>query len=282
LRAAFLGEIADTLRIGQRDVEILVRQNERDRASLDDLADQTILLPDGRQVPLEVVAEVHDRRDWAMITRFDGKRTVSVQANVDARQASAQAIVNDVKANWLAEFEQRHPTVKVSFEGQVARSAETGGSIASGLLVGLLGVFVILSFQFRSYAEPLIVMLAIPLAFVGALWGHVLLGWYISMPSMIGAASLAGIVVNDSILLVQFIKEHRSKGLSVVVAGQSGQASGHSYYLHHYHRRVVALAGRNQRAVSGHQTSGDFGSVWPVGHYCVGTCDDSGGLCVVR
>jgi|TARA_R110001592_G_scaffold95560_2_gene275354 multidrug efflux pump subunit AcrB len=223
LRAAFLGEIADTLRIGQRDVEILVRQNERDRASLDDLADQTILLPDGRQVPLEVVAEVHDRRDWAMITRFDGKRTVSVQANVDARQASAQAIVNDVKANWLAEFEQRHPTVKVSFEGQVARSAETGGSIASGLLVGLLGVFVILSFQFRSYAEPLIVMLAIPLAFVGALWGHVLLGWYISMPSMIGAASLAGIVVNDSILLVQFIKEHRRKGMTAIVA--AGQAS---------------------------------------------------------
>jgi multidrug efflux pump subunit AcrB len=223
LRAAFLGEIADTQRIDQRDVDILVRQAERDRSSLDDLADQTILMPDGRQMPLDVVADMHDRRDWAMITRVGGQRTVTVQANVDARKASAQSVVNDIRSKWLTEFERRHPTVAVSFEGQVASSAETGGSIARGLVIGLLGIFVILSFQFRSYAEPLIVMLAIPLAFVGALWGHVLLGWYISMPSMIGAASLAGIVVNDSILLVQFIKENRSKGMSAVVA--AGQAS---------------------------------------------------------
>ncbi|MBK1871828.1 MULTISPECIES: efflux RND transporter permease subunit [unclassified Marinobacter] len=223
LRAAFLGEIVDTQRIGRRDVDILVRQGEEDRSSLEDLADQTILMPDGRQMPLEVVAKIHDQRDWAMITRVGGQRTVTVQANVDAREASAQAVVNDMSGQWLTEFKQRHPNVDISFEGQVARSAETGGSIARGLLIGLLGVFVILSFQFRSYAEPLIVMLAIPLAFVGALWGHVLLGWYISMPSMIGAASLAGIVVNDSILLVQFIKEHRSKGMSAIVA--AGQAS---------------------------------------------------------
>jgi len=223
LRAAFLGEIADTQRIDQRDVEILVRQAEPDRSSLDDLAQQTILMPDGRQMPLEVVADIHDQRNWGMITRVGGQRTVTVQANVDARKASAQAVVNDMRSQWLMEFEQRHPNVTVSFEGQVARSAETGGSIARGLMVGLLGVFLILSFQFRSYAEPLIVMLAIPLAFVGALWGHVLLGWYISMPSMIGAASLAGIVVNDSILLVQFIKEHRRKGITAIVA--AGQAS---------------------------------------------------------
>lgn len=223
LRAAFLGDIADTLRIGQRDVEIMVRQDAYDRSSLDDLADQTIVLPDGRQVPLDVVVQTQDRRDWAMITRLDGRRTVTVQANVDARLASAQAVVSAMRSDWLAGFQQRHPQVAVSFEGQVARSAETGGSIVRGLLIGLLGIYIILSFQFRSYAEPLIVMLAIPLAFVGALWGHVLLGWYISMPSLIGAASLAGIVVNDAILLIQFIKEHRSKGFSAIVA--AGQAS---------------------------------------------------------
>ena len=206
LRAAFLGDIADTQRIGRRDVEVLVCQDTRDRDSLDDLAEQTIVLPDGRQVPLEVVVQTQDRRDWAMITRVDGRRTVTVQANVDVRAASAQAIVNAMRADWLAGFRQRHPDVALSFEGQVARSAETGGSIVRGLLIGLLGIYVILSFQFRSYAEPVIVMLAIPLAFVGALWGHVLLGWHISMPSLIGAASLAGIVVNDAILLISSSK----------------------------------------------------------------------------
>lgn len=220
LRAAFLGEIVDTQRIGSRDVDILVRQAKSDRNNLDDLADQTILMPDGRQMPLATVASSEEKRGWAMITRIDGQRTVSVQANVDARSASAQAIVNDMQAHWLADFKQQYPKVSVSFEGQVARSAETTGSIRRGLLIGLLGVFVILSFQFRSYIEPLIVMLAIPLAFVGAIWGHVLLGWYISMPSLIGAASLAGIAVNNSILLIQFIKEHRSQGMSTIAAAQ--------------------------------------------------------------
>ena len=206
LRAAWLGEIADTQRIGDRDIEILVRQAAGDRDSLDDLADQTITLPDGNRVPLSEVAEMYELRDWARITRIDGRRTVTVEANVDARLSSGQAIVNDLRGGWLADFKARHPQVDVVFEGQVARSAETGSSIGRGLLIGLVGIFVILSFQFRSYVEPLIVMLSIPLAFIGAVWGHVLMGYYISMPSLIGAAGLAGIVVNNAILLIHFIK----------------------------------------------------------------------------
>ncbi|MFO7785534.1 MAG: efflux RND transporter permease subunit [Thermodesulfobacteriota bacterium] len=223
LRAALLGEIADTQRIGDWDIEILVRQAEQDRNSLDDLADQTIQLPDGRRVPLEVVAEMTERRDWARITRIDGQRTVTVEANVDARVTSGQAIVDDLRARRLVDFQARHPKVGVVFEGQVASSAETGGSIRRGLLIGLICIFLILSFQFRSYVEPLIVMLSIPLAFIGAIWGHVLMGYYLSMPSLIGAASLAGIVVNNAILLIQFIKGHRRQGLSAVAA--AGRAS---------------------------------------------------------
>lgn len=223
LRAAWLGEIADTQRIGDHDVEILVRQAHDDRNSYDDLSDQTITLPGGKRVPLAEVTEVRQQRDWSRITRVNGRRTVTVQANVDARLSSGQAIVADLRARWLSGFRARHPKVDVSFEGQVARSAETGGSIGRGLLIGLIGVFVILSFQFRSYVEPLIVMLSIPLAFIGAVWGHVLMGYYLSMPSLIGAAGLAGIVVNNAILLIQFIKSHREKGLSAVQA--AGQAS---------------------------------------------------------
>src|SRR5690554_2979280 len=192
LRAALLGEIADTQRIGDQEIEVLIRLAEGDRNSLDALADLTIALPDGRRVPLEVVANAEERREWARITRIDGRRTVTVEANVDARRASGQAIVDDlVGSGWLEDFGARHPEVAVSFEGQVASSAETGGSIGRGLLIGLVGIFVILSFQFRSYVEPLIVMLSIPLAFIGAIWGHVLMGYYLSMPSLIGAASLA-------------------------------------------------------------------------------------------
>lgn len=223
LRAAWLGEIADSQRIGAWDIEILVRQAKGDRDDLDDLADQTIQLADGQRVPLSAVATVSEQRDWARITRIDGRRTVTIAADVDARLASGQAIVSDLRARWLTDFQARHPTVEVQFEGQVANAAETGGSIRRGLLIGLLGIFVILSFQFRGYVEPLIVMLAIPLAFIGAIWGHVLMGYYLSMPSLIGAASLAGIVVNNAILLIQFINANRAQGLSAAAA--AGQAS---------------------------------------------------------
>jgi len=223
LRAAWLGEIADTQRIGDHDVDILVRQTAASRDSYADLVDQTITLTDGSRVPLSEAAEMHEQRDWSRIIRINGRRTVTVQANVDARLSSGQAIVADLRGDWLTDFKARHPLVDVSFEGQVASSAETGGSIGRGLLIGLVGVFVILSFQFRSYVEPLIVMLSIPIAFIGAILGHVLMGYYLSMPSLIGAAGLAGIVVNNAILLIQFIKSHRERGLSAAQA--AGQAS---------------------------------------------------------
>lgn len=223
LRAAVLGEISDTLRIGEWDVDVLVRHALEDRKSLDDLQDLTIRLPDNSRVPLGVAVDIEQARDWSVITRIDGLRTVTVSADVDARRANADAIVSDIRQGWLAGFQARHPQVGVVFEGQIARSAETGGSIRRALLIGLIGIFLILSFQFRSYTEPLIVMLSIPLAFVGALWGHVLMGFYLSMPSLVGAASLAGIVVNNAILLIQFIKEHRSAGMEIHAA--AGQAS---------------------------------------------------------
>jgi len=223
VRAALLGEIADTQRIGHFDIEILVRQAAVDRDSLDDLADQTISLADGSRVPLEVVANVTEQRDWARITRIDGRRTVTVEANVDARRSSGQSIVKSMRGEWLDGFRERHPGVDVRFEGQVARSAETGGTIARGLLIGLVGIFVILSFQFRSYVLPLLVMFSIPFAFIGVIWGHVIMGYYLSMPSLIGAASLAGIVVNNAILLIHFANTHRQRGLDAVAA--AGQAS---------------------------------------------------------
>ncbi len=223
LRAAMLGQIAATQRIGEWDIEILVSQADQDRRSLDDLADQISQLPDGRQIPLDALVRVEEDRDWARITRINGRRTVVVSANVDARQTSAQAVVKDIKNSRLARFLEQHPGISVVFEGQVANSAETGKSIGRGLLIGLLGIFVILSFQFRGYVEPLIVMLSIPLAFIGAIWGHVLMGFYLSMPSLIGAASLAGIVVNNAILLIHFIKVHREQGLAAAAA--AGQAS---------------------------------------------------------
>ncbi|BAZ95183.1 cation/multidrug efflux pump [Thiohalobacter thiocyanaticus] len=223
LRTGILGEIVDTVQVGDQHIEILVRQSGAERATLDFLRDAVILDGQGNAVPLGEVVEIRAARDWAQITRIDGRRTVTVSADVDGRRANADAIVTDLSQSWLPELLARYPGVEVGIEGQAARSRETGQSIARGLLLGLLGIFLILSFQFRSYLEPLIVMLSIPLAFMGAIWGHVLMGYNLSMPSLVGAASLAGIVVNNAILLVMFIKQYRAEGMEVRAA--AGRAS---------------------------------------------------------
>jgi multidrug efflux pump subunit AcrB len=223
LRAGVLGERLETLQIGAQPVEIVVRQSAGERATLDLLDDAIVMSADGRAVPLATVATIEPAREWARIRHIDGRRTLTVTAEVDTRVTNAAAIVQDLQRQWAPALVERFPELELRYAGQVARSAETGQSIARALAIGLLGIFVILSFQFRSYVEPLIVMLAIPMAFLGAIWGHVLMGYDLSMPSLIGAASLAGIVVNNSILLVQFIDAYRREGLDAAAA--AGRAS---------------------------------------------------------
>jgi multidrug efflux pump subunit AcrB len=110
--------------------------------------------------------------------------------------------------------------LRIDYQGEVAEGRQTQLSMIRALLIGLVGVFVLLSFQFRSYLEPITVMMAIPMALIGVIWGHKLLGLPFTMPSLLGFASLAGVVVNDSILLVQFIKQRRRAGTSVEEAAR--------------------------------------------------------------
>jgi multidrug efflux pump subunit AcrB len=215
LRAAFLGTTVMTVREGAvaHDVEIV--QAKRDRDARSDLEEFTVALPGGGTVPLSTVALVEETRGWSTITHVDGVRTVTVQADVDGRIGNADAIVAAVVAEFLPGLAEGMPSLSYAIGGQSANSAETVASILRGFLIGLVGIFVVLSYMFRSYIEPLIVMATIPLAFLGAIWGHVLMGYNISMPSLVGAASLAGIVVNNSILLVQVTKERAMEGLAV-------------------------------------------------------------------
>lgn len=223
LRSAFLGTTISTVRRGNIAHEVEIVQVKSDRDSRADLAAFTITLPDGSTVPLSTVAQIEEARGWGTITQVDGARTLTVQADVDGRLGNADAIVSRMAGSFLPELTSR--TFGLSFEigGQSANSAETVGSILRGFLLGLIGIFVVLSYQFRSYVEPIIVMVTIPLAFLGVIWGHALMGYNISMPSLVGAASLAGIVVNNAILLVQVIKSHTAQGLSVAEA--AGQAA---------------------------------------------------------
>ena len=173
--------------------------------------------------PIHAVANIEPDRGWARIARVNGMRTVTVRGDLDSRVVKANALHSRLKADFLPTLAAKYPEVSVSFEGEVKEGNTTSASMMVAMMIGLIGVFVLLSFQFRSYIEPLVVMFAIPMALVGVIWGHIIIGIDVSMPSMLGFVSLAGIVVNDSILLVLFLKKEAEEGADIVSA--AAQAS---------------------------------------------------------
>ncbi|PIV75672.1 MAG: AcrB/AcrD/AcrF family protein [Rhodobacteraceae bacterium CG17_big_fil_post_rev_8_21_14_2_50_65_11] len=218
LRAAFLGTQLAEIRRGDLAWDLEVRLSDNDRATRADLTAFEIALPAGDTVPLTSIARVTEARGWGSITQRNGLRTLTVSADVDGRNGNADAITARMADGFLSDLATATSGLSFEVGGQAANSAETVASILRGFLIGLVGIYLVLSFQFRSYIEPLIVMITIPLAFLGVIWGHALMGYNISMPSLVGAASLAGIVVNNAILLIGVINARRADGLSAADA----------------------------------------------------------------
>lgn len=219
LRAAFYGNTVSEVQRGRESYEIDVRLDPTDRDGLEDLDYFVLSTAEGKLVPLSVVADIQADRGFSRINRVDGRRTVTVQADVDARIANAKEILAETRAKFLPGLLERNPGVGYSFQGSDKEAGKTQRSMMTGFALGLVGIFLLLSFQFRSYVEPVIVMVIIPFSFMGAIAGHLLLGLDFTMPSILGFVALAGVVVNDSILLVEFIKDHHGQVKSVVLAG---------------------------------------------------------------
>ncbi|MFN3189987.1 MAG: efflux RND transporter permease subunit [Aureliella sp.] len=220
LRGSFQGLLSDQIQVGGEGYDVEVRFAESDRTSILDLEDFRVTVPGGKSVPLSDVATLTWDRSWSRIGRRDGAVTVNVMANVDSDRTNTLGILRELQANELAQMEADHPGLAMAIRGEAEKGAETGASLAKAGIIGCLGVFIILSYQFRSYLEPFVVMVAIPFAFVGVVWGHYLFDMSLSLPSVMGYASLAGIVVNDSILLMLFLKSKLSEGVSVEAAAQ--------------------------------------------------------------
>ncbi len=212
LRAAFFGTTAREMQVGRESIEVDVRLAERDRSTLAGLDDFRVTLPNGKLVPLSIVADLEVTRAFARVARVDGQRTVTLRGDVDREHVNVEELLRTFEKTHRADFEAAHPGVAIDLEGEAQESADTNASILKAFMLGLMGVFILLSFQFRSWVEPFIVMMAIPLSLIGVIWGHMLLGYDLTMPSIFGFVSLAGIVVNDSILLVTFAKTRLAKG----------------------------------------------------------------------
>jgi multidrug efflux pump subunit AcrB len=218
LRAAFFGTTVSEIQRGAEAYEIDVRIDPQNKDSLADIDDFVISQPDGSLIPLTAIADIEIGRGFSRINRVNGQRTVTVQGDVDVTIANANEILADTAANFFPDLAKRYPDVSVSLQGQNKETETTQRSMVGGFVLGLIGVYLLLSFQLRSYVEPLVVMVIIPFALIGAIGGHMLLGLDFTMPSMLGLVALAGVVVNDSILLVNFIKHYHGDTKSVAEA----------------------------------------------------------------
>ena len=218
IRAAIHGVTKLDVVKGENTYDVTVRLAAKDRNSLEDIKALTIRLPDGRRIALSSVATVQQVRGYARLHRINGIRTVSVQGTLDTKIANAKEIMGMTKKKFLPSLKKKYPQISFSFAGQNSANAVTMTSLQRNVLIGLFGVFLILSFQFRSYLQPLAVMLAIPMGLIGVVWGHLFLGLELSMPSLVGLATLMGVVVNDSILLVTFIKNHWQAEMTITQA----------------------------------------------------------------
>lgn len=220
LRAAYYGTTISEIQVDGRVVEVTAQFAGADQGSYRAFDDFLVTRADGTSIPIDLVADVAIGQGVSRINRENGMRTVTIQGTIDTRSANANAIVSDTMTRFLPDLLDRYPGIILDVEGQRAEAAKTQQSMLKGFLIGLLGVFLLLSFLFRSYVEPIVVMLVIPLSLVGSIFGHMAMGLDFSMPSMLGFVALAGVVVNNSILLVDFVKRE-SEGSETVAEAAS-------------------------------------------------------------
>jgi multidrug efflux pump subunit AcrB len=220
VRAAYQGMKIDEFQIGPESYEVNLRLIASDRVDAEDLYNLSIIAAKGKLIPLSAVADIEEVRGWARINRVNRQRTVTVQGDVDRSQANAQELLTLAQAEFIPELLKRYPDIHYGLQGESKESAKTGQSIVRNVLLGLIGVYMLLALQFKGYVAPLTVMVVIPAALIGVIFGHLALGLDLTMPSIVGMASLFGVVVNDSILLVVFIRDTNAKGIAITDAAK--------------------------------------------------------------
>ena len=225
VRQAFYGEETQRIQRGRDDIRVMVRYPADERRSLGDLEGMRIRTPDGGEVPFSHVAVVEPGQGFASIKRVDRNRAINVLASIDTAVTSSAAVNGDLAENVLPALLAEYPGVRYAFEGVEAEQRDAVGGLQIGFTLAMFGIFALLAIPLKSYIQPLIIMSAIPFGFVGAVWGHILMGENISMMSTMGIVALSGVVVNDSLVLVDFINRHRRQGATMMEAVKEAGAA---------------------------------------------------------
>ncbi len=222
VRNAFYGAEALRLQRGRNEVKVMVRYPEHDRKSLGTLDSMRIRTPGGGEIPLNRAAFISEGRGFSEINRAERKRVVNVTASVDDKVANAEEILRDLKQTVLKDLKADFPGLSFNMEGEEKERMESMGSMGEGYLIALIAMFALLAIPFRSYSQPLLIMAAIPFGLVGAVAGHLIMGFKLSILSIFGLVALSGVVVNDSLLLIDKINRDRQEGAQLFEAVLDG------------------------------------------------------------
>jgi multidrug efflux pump subunit AcrB len=208
IRNGFFGYQVQRIQRGRDDIRVMVRFPESERKSVYNLADQRITNSEGQSVPLGQIVDLKPGKSPTSIIRVNRYRTVKVSADVNKDKANMTLIQEDL-AKYIHELMAQYPGVSFKFAGEAEEQRESLHSIIVGLVIVLFVIYALLAIPFRSYAQPFIVMSVIPFGAIGAMGGHWLMGMDLTLPSLLGLMALVGIVVNDSLVLVDYINKHK-------------------------------------------------------------------------
>jgi multidrug efflux pump subunit AcrB len=212
LRGAFFGDLAIRLLRGTNEVEVRVKLPKEERKNLHALKDLVLRTPDGAEVPLMDVVEIRETEAFSTINRRDGRRVVNVSMDVEPKRAVTQ-VIEAFQNEELPALRADFPGLTWSFEGSDAEMREATQTLWVGFAFALAIIYALLAVAFRSYVQPFIVLFAIPFGIVGAVLGHILLGYDLSLISLMGVIALSGVVVNDSLIMVDFANRKRREGV---------------------------------------------------------------------
>ncbi len=221
MRGFFFGIEALRQQRGENEMKVMVRLSKTERESLETLDQLTIKIPQGGHVPIKQLAYFNDTRAYTEIERTQGKRILAVTADINPQQANLNRIITEIKQNMMPEFINLYPGLRYSMEGDERARRDSLEFLKYAFLIALLFIYGLLAIPFKSYTQPLVVMLSIPFGIIGAFAGHLLLGYEISIISLIGIIGLTGIVINDSLVLIVTLNrlrtEHQSNPIQAAI-----------------------------------------------------------------
>ena len=216
VRRAFYGGEAQRIPRAKEDVKVMVRYPEQERVAIESLKDMRIRTPEGSEVPFETVAEVKFVPGYMTIDRLQRKRTLEVSAEVIAGTSNPRAVIEDVLREHLPQWRALYPSLSMVLDGELQEEQDFSDGMVKYMGLAMLIIYGLMAVPFRSYWQPLVILTAVPFGIMGAIFGHLLLDWQVSMMSMLGVLACSGVVVNDNLVLIVRINELRDQGVAVM------------------------------------------------------------------